>query len=771
MSEQSSLASTKNEEKPTPEMVRKYNTEQLIQFLREKKENLQLDDDDCAILRNEKITGSVFFKLTKEEFMQVGMKLGPAKELVNFAKEIKGDEIQLGKEQIADAFPQGLPYLKPEPLLRTSGADWGYQCHPSLRDILRKALKDHYEKFILGRFDKTTIPLYLFLSGAGTGKSRNANEFHQTAITCLSAQEDMELLTRIKKAYVFLVSFENGTSILPKENPYLGIGTRMLFQLLRDKMDFFDIERKYNSPNPLEVVSLVAKRYNQSLKDVTVILVVDAMQQLMKSKDDGLKADSQFYETLSGIADLALKGTFLIPVCTSTISGQVENSLKHSPRNRVYLPIISLQPPYYHQGDKIAPVFNEDEVTNILVQDCGGHGRALEVLSDCLKGRDIEQCNLNTLMHELRFRLTNRYRDAIFDFTEYARPISRAILTRSRLNLYKTIPNTNKTPDELVGNGLIRFERINEDGPTGYLVAPYIWLWIFAEISHEQGDPILRDWEFTDYTEQRVLLDPVSSLHSKAWQSFEKFVALIRCIKSSIIKEDELTTMSEIHAGARLNGDIQFKNHNLRLEVAKHQTNTNSENYTASIWNVECQNSTIDVRQFRHCIVNAPSSPHGDAFLSLDQQNTKILNEVHQYKLMKKPITQEEYIQERKKSASRNDFFILFTTAENCNIKLPNQSGIVDGKVFNDYFGPFAGRAYKWVMPKSKKISKLNINNASFNQLCEMYRIGKKRANTIILTRPFENITDANIKTKIPINLLKNFCFRKGLHMISHIMP
>ena len=93
----------------------------------------------------------------------------------------------------------GLPYVKPESLLYTSGSNWEYQPDPSLKQILRRELKSHYENFILGRFDKLNLPIYLFLSGAGTGKSRNANEFHQTAITCLSAQEDEELLTRIKE--------------------------------------------------------------------------------------------------------------------------------------------------------------------------------------------------------------------------------------------------------------------------------------------------------------------------------------------------------------------------------------------------------------------------------------------------------------------------------------------------------------------------------------------------------------------------------------------
>ncbi|CAG8593974.1 9675_t:CDS:2, partial [Acaulospora colombiana] len=562
----------------------------------------------------------------------------------------------------------GLPYVKPKPLLYTSGANWEYQPDPSLKLILRRELKNHYENFILGRFDKLNLPLYLFLSGAGTGKSRNANEFHQTAITCLSAQEDEELLTRIKEAWVFHVTYENGFDLREDESrPYHAIGTRMLFQLLREKMTLNKIIETYEPPDPLDVVTLIAKHYNRNLKDITVILVVDGMQQLMQNKDDGLKLDSRFYMTMTSVADLAFSGIFVISVCTSTITGPIDGMLKYSRRKRVCLPVTSLQPPSYRKGDSLVPVFKNDEISNILVEDCGGHGRALEVLNECLAGHSIEECNVNTLMNDLRHNLTERYGDDIFGSVEDARPIARAILTRRLLDRYKPIPKTNKTPDEFVGSGLIRFEPLKSSRQRGFITAPYIWLWIFVEISREGGDPLLRDWEFDDYGEQRALLNPITSLQPKSWQSFERFVASFRCIKSAVIEEDELINISEVHGGARLNGDIEFKNHNLRLEIAKHHTDTKSKNLTA---NVECYNSTVDVRQFKHCIINAPSSPYGDSFLSLDQPGTESPNEVHQFKLRKKAVSKKEYQEEREKSASENDFFILFTTA-NCNIEIP----------------------------------------------------------------------------------------------------
>ena len=183
----------------------------------------------------------------------------------------------------------GLAYMKPLPLLNTAGSDWEYQPDISLKQTLKMEIKEHYKQVVLGKFDKTNIPIYLFLSGAGTGKSRNASEFHKTAINCLSANEDEELLARIKDAYVFHVSYENGTNLRPKEDdPLRAVGSRMLFQLLREEMSLNDVLFRYEAPFPMSVISLVAKHENRDMKDITVILVVDGLQQIMACEDDGL---------------------------------------------------------------------------------------------------------------------------------------------------------------------------------------------------------------------------------------------------------------------------------------------------------------------------------------------------------------------------------------------------------------------------------------------------------------------------------------------------
>jgi hypothetical protein len=71
----------------------------------------------------------------------------------------------------------------------------------------------------------------------------------------------------------------------------------------------------------------------------------------------------------------------------------------------------------------------------------------------------------------------------------------------------------------------------------------------------------------------------------------------------------------------------------------------------------------------------------------------------------------------------KNDFFILFTTSENYNIKLPERSGIVYEKNFKEYFGPFANRAIRHARIRTS--IPILSSNSSVNL------VGEKRANII----------------------------------------
>src|ERR1051325_2954404 len=88
------------------EEIKKYDTEELINFLR-KEVDLKFDDDDGKIIRKERITGHTFLMTTEETFRSYGMKGGPALKLADFAKECKEKKLR--------AFP---PYLSLDEVIK-----------------------------------------------------------------------------------------------------------------------------------------------------------------------------------------------------------------------------------------------------------------------------------------------------------------------------------------------------------------------------------------------------------------------------------------------------------------------------------------------------------------------------------------------------------------------------------------------------------------------------------------------------------------------------
>lgn len=80
----------------------------------------------------------------------------------------------------------GIPYRPPAPdvLLNSTETQSGYQVSQELKEVLREEVKGHYNHYAQGSIGRTTIPIYLFVSGAGTGKSRNAAEFSNTIYKC-----------------------------------------------------------------------------------------------------------------------------------------------------------------------------------------------------------------------------------------------------------------------------------------------------------------------------------------------------------------------------------------------------------------------------------------------------------------------------------------------------------------------------------------------------------------------------------------------------------
>ncbi|KAI1302690.1 hypothetical protein EDD11_005566 [Mortierella claussenii] len=652
-----------------------------------------------------------------------------------------------------------LPYQPPGPLLRTTGVNWMYQPDPKLYDTLRHAIKDHYFDFVQGLRDKATIPLYLFLCGAGTGKSRNAQEFYKSATSCLAEEGDQELRNRIRHAWVFHVSLENGTSPVGTEgHPINAIANRMLAQLLPDKR-LYSIMQDYENLHPMDVLELVARNTGQDLRTATVILVVDGLQSFMKEPDDGNNKESAFYSALTNIGDLALQDVFLIACCTATVTSPVDKALASTHRKRVMLPIASLEPPRTSQDGLPMPVFDEDDhIIKVLVGDCGGHGRALESLQLAIRAQG-EDYNVDSLMNSLHLKLQDLYSEAISIPSSTVQAMARAILTRARLEPDKPLPGTGKLPGELAIPGLVRYQQPDGLGTGGYLVAPYIWVWLFSYQPKEGADPLLMNWRFSDYSDLKSKMDPRSPPAAQFWQHFEHFVATFRCLKSRVLEDGKATRMSAIHTGARLNGDIRFTNHHLKMAISSRQADTKSTSHRLPLWTLQCEHETLNVRKGKHCIINAPSAPFGDSFTGLDTR--PFCTEVHQCKLITDGQGVIDYQAERQKAASDRDFFMLFTSKERLDVELPPLSGIVDRSNWALYFGPFAGRAFVFATTGA-----LDINTAPHKDLQRMRGISERKADLIIqerTKRQFDSLEDAAQRIDgVGETVLRQFKFSRG---------
>jgi hypothetical protein len=89
----STSTSTGNEIVTLADEIKKYKPAELISFLQEK-EDLEINDKIIKILEKEEINGRAFLKLTEEKLCAVGLGLGPATILVDFAKECREKKLR-----------------------------------------------------------------------------------------------------------------------------------------------------------------------------------------------------------------------------------------------------------------------------------------------------------------------------------------------------------------------------------------------------------------------------------------------------------------------------------------------------------------------------------------------------------------------------------------------------------------------------------------------------------------------------------------------------
>jgi hypothetical protein len=209
-------------------------------------------------------------------------------------------------------------WREPYPLLQTEGSKWKYQEDPELCNTLQKEIQIHYDNWVAGVRDKQKHPLFLCMSGPGTGKSRLLNEFPRLVKESVSGIDGLNQF--VNSSFCFNISFENGTSENPQPfDPSTVIGTRMMFQL-QDQLEWSDF-RRFHSYSIPEAIIQVAILANQLITNMCVILCIDGMQKLDHRPGS---RDSHFYNTTSAICSVInVHHVFVIAICSATVYNTV----------------------------------------------------------------------------------------------------------------------------------------------------------------------------------------------------------------------------------------------------------------------------------------------------------------------------------------------------------------------------------------------------------------------------------------------------------------
>jgi len=381
---------------------------------------------------------------------------------------------------------------------------------------------------------------------------------------------------------------------------------------------------------------------------------------------------------------------------------------------------------------------------NLLIEDIGGHGRALESLERQLMVLDLQTTSFSLMMHNIRVDLEMKYPDWLEHASQY-KNILLAILVGYRFpSPTDLVPGTPFTVDHLVSLGLIRWNRGDQ-----VLSTPYIWLWLLSSASH---DNLLNRHRFDVYQEQKHLLDDETDTGAQVWPHWEEFNAHFRCLKAELLKGQNLSWRS-LHCGAKCwladeKTDDLVEVKPLKCVKACHQASTKSPMKT-----IETMSGQVTISDCNTLILCAAGNPSGDAFCGVRLVNSPkpVVHEVQQDKCFHTHVSNVKYREEWAKSATPDrDFFILFTT-NTSSVILPPRCAIVDQSCFRAYYGPFAARAFFAALPPPKPhindpLSKYNLES--------LYHIGPKRAEKILSKRPFRDLDDALTRTQIPRSIL-----------------
>ena len=629
---------------------------------------------------------------------------------------------------------------------QSEGANWRYQLPLSWLDPLRVGVVQHFENWRQGNTDKQNHTLFTSLAGSGNGKSRNLDNFRETVLESIKDVEGAdELRHRISEAFVLKLNFENGTSGTAGGDidPAVELGIRAMFQLCQENIDFGHFRTSPDAQVPLEaVLAKIADLVGKPQQELTFLVLVDGLQSL---PHEHLSKTSMLYRVIGTLSNLTCQSTaFVICCCAGALFLPVQDVLAESRMLRQNLVPEPLDP------SKIFSEFETSPLVRLLSLDMGGHGRALEALHMVLDG--VRSRRASDIIPEVIAQLKSKYPDWCLDGQPFADEVLLASLSHREFPS-KTDVVSGSTIDAITSLGLVRYEK-------PFLKVPYV-LVMFKAAMNATSD-IHKLW-LDDYH----VLDACFSLdpeHSKMpWQHFELLCQRFRAVKSLAFSDGVAIAWKKVHCGATFGPDcdVSIISHPLQARSALER----HEDITALVeQDVYCKDGALcSVSSCRDVILNASSAEAGDAFLGLQLQSADLCVESLQMKHEKANLTNVRVQRERRKACLDKDFFVMFSTARFTGTvnSLPARTAVVDRKCWEQYFGPFVGRAFVY------SAFHTDANVASYDQLVMVDGIGDGFAKKILekrQERPFHSPEDCSTRTHLPMRIAKKIVSKPSCH-------
>ena len=631
---------------------------------------------------------------------------------------------------IKAAVQKGLKYCDPCPLLATPGATWDYYGGEELRQFMKPGLMTLCEN--KGKnADKKMHPIFLALAAPGQGKSRFLQEFHNLA-------EEAAVLNATKygkRFFQFSLTLENGQKYdnAFDSNPQTLLASRMIWQLLNENgpkkqtwatlaglppnFTFNDLRSRVYAESICfdDVIRALQEGEELEEGEWSLSLAVDGLHNLPGSENMSNK-ETPFYNTLQKICECVNRqeGPLVVAAVSATVQVSVEAALADSPQSRIFiqLPLVDV----VQRGGQ--PVFNfsGNRLLELVEQDMGGHGRALEALETAINGYNEHCWNAEVLMSTVQIRLRDAYPGAIS--SDVIEPVLKAALSGRWLT-----PNENIGGQNVEKMQLVQLQ-YNKARTHRRLLMPYIWIHLAVTQC-----PSLQHWALMDYTAIGKGPDP-------GGHDFEDFLVNFRALKSLAWTDGEKVGLSDLHAGACLQPSnlkgVQVINRHLEVVTAQGWTATNSNDFGR----IKGQNGTvrqrwqkaskqrgaeIELNSSRYsCIVlNAKGAPAADFVSLLQKVEGAPLSECGQAKQGDAPLSKKIIQDERSKSCVGDDLLMLFCSKDKGFGKedLPPMTGIVQPAQWPQYFGPYVGRA--WVAAKYELAFAAFANLETFPTLCE----------------------------------------------------